>query len=116
MPGGDRTGPVGGGSMTGRRAGFCAGYQVPGYENPRFGFGRGFGRGLGIGFGRGYWGLDRSSLRKYPYQDQYYNPMKYPQVISKEEKKTYLEETIKNLEGEIKSIRKRIEKISKEKE
>jgi hypothetical protein len=41
------------GPMTGRQAGFCAGYNVPGYANPvGGGFGRGFGRGMGGGFGR----------------------------------------------------------------
>jgi len=44
MPGGDRTGPAGLGPMTGRGAGFCAGYGVPGYIN---------------GPGRGYWGRGR---------------------------------------------------------
>ncbi len=41
MPGGDGTGPAGLGPMTGRAAGFCAGYGVPGYMNPiagRLGF------------------------------------------------------------------------------
>lgn len=33
MPWGDGTGPWGGGPMTGRAAGFCAGYPVPGYAN-----------------------------------------------------------------------------------
>lgn len=52
MPGGDGTGPAGMGPMTGRAAGFCAGYDVPGYMNPIFG--RGFwGRGFGWG-GRGW--------------------------------------------------------------
>jgi hypothetical protein len=37
--------------MTGRAAGYCAGYGVPGYANPAGGFGRG-GRGPGFG-GRG---------------------------------------------------------------
>ena len=55
MPGGDRTGPVGAGPMTGRGAGMCAGYDVPGYMNPSLGrFGRGFGRGGGMGGGRGW--------------------------------------------------------------
>ena len=45
MPGGDGTGPGGMGPMTGRAAGFCAGYSVPGYMNP-------------VG-GRGYWGAGR---------------------------------------------------------
>jgi hypothetical protein len=56
MPGGDRTGPMGMGPMTGRAAGFCAGYSVPGYMNPgpRGAFGGGFwGRGGGRGGGRG---------------------------------------------------------------
>ena len=63
MPGGDRTGPMGAGPMTGRAAGFCAGYPSPGYANGSFGGygfglggrGRGFrGRGRGWGFGPGY--------------------------------------------------------------
>ncbi|MCK4695414.1 MAG: DUF5320 domain-containing protein, partial [Candidatus Cloacimonetes bacterium] len=55
MPRGDRTGPSGMGPMTGRAAGYCAGYDVPGFANPVGGRGR-FGRGMGqgYGFGRGY--------------------------------------------------------------
>jgi len=77
MPLGDGTGPLGFGPMTGRAAGYCAGYPVPGYLNPvpgrgwfgvgrggfpwgwgrgRF-FGRGFGFGRGRGRGRGWWGF-----------------------------------------------------------
>ena len=59
MPAGNGTGPLGLGPMTGRAAGYCAGYPVPGYMNPIpgrgrgwFGFGRGWGRGFGW-FGRG---------------------------------------------------------------
>ena len=57
MPGGDGTGPGGMGPMTGRAAGYCAGYPMPGYLNPiagrglGFGWGRGFGRGRGLGLG-----------------------------------------------------------------
>ena len=80
MPAGDRTGPLGMGPMTGRAAGYCAGYPVPGYANPIPGrgfltmgtyggmmpiysptpypvrgqpYGGWFGRGRGRGFGRG---------------------------------------------------------------
>lgn len=49
MPRSDRTGPAGYGPMTGRAAGFCAGYSVPGYANPVLG-------GVGIGTGRGFGG------------------------------------------------------------
>jgi len=33
VPGGDGTGPAGMGPMTGRAAGYCAGYPAPGYLN-----------------------------------------------------------------------------------
>ena len=51
MPRGDGTGPVGMGPMTGRAAGFCAGYSAPGYMNSVGG--RGY-RGRGRGGGRGW--------------------------------------------------------------
>ncbi|MGC9396733.1 MAG: DUF5320 domain-containing protein [Anaerolineae bacterium] len=62
MPAGDGTGPMGQGPMTGRGAGYCAGYDAPGYAvgAPGWGLGMafrgGWGRGCrGWGFGRG-WG------------------------------------------------------------
>ncbi|HUT24847.1 MAG TPA: DUF5320 domain-containing protein [Sumerlaeia bacterium] len=53
MPAGDRTGPMGLGPMTGRAAGYCAGYPIPGFANPAFGRGgfRGGRRGGGGGYG-----------------------------------------------------------------
>jgi hypothetical protein len=51
MPGGDRTGPLGLGPGSGRAAGYCAGYGMPGYANPAFG--QGF--RMGSGRGRGGW-------------------------------------------------------------
>lgn len=47
MPRGDGTGPAGMGPMTGRGAGFCAGYRIPCFLNSP-------GRGLGFGRWRGY--------------------------------------------------------------
>ena len=53
MPGGDRTGPLGMGPMTGRALGKCTGYVNPGYMN--YAPGRYFaGRGR-----RGCWGGGR---------------------------------------------------------
>ncbi len=50
MSGGDRTGPLGYGPMTGRGMGYCADYGAPGYATGGgFGHGRGFGGG-----GRGW--------------------------------------------------------------
>ncbi|MFO8052009.1 MAG: DUF5320 domain-containing protein [Thermoplasmatota archaeon] len=71
MPRGDRTGPWGAGPMTGRGAGYCAGYRHPGfyrsypaggrwYPGKRiirriFGYRPYVGRGYGRGFGRRRW-------------------------------------------------------------
>lgn len=40
--------------MTGRAAGYCAGYAAPGYDNRGFGPRYGLGRGYGGGGGRGW--------------------------------------------------------------
>ncbi len=51
MPGGDRTGPEGIGPMTGRAAGYCAGYSTPGFASqprPRGFFRRRGFRGRGL--------------------------------------------------------------------
>ena len=113
MPGGNRTGPWGLGPRTGRVAGYCAGYSVPGYANP--GYGRGFGRGWGRGFGRGFWRRNRGFWGRgaYPY------PLIYPPDIyhepSRKDEKAYLEDIIKDLEEEMKMIRERLQELSKEK-
>lgn len=66
MPRGDRTGPAGMGPMTGRAAGYCAGYPAPGYMNPYSG-----GPGLGYGF------LNPRSASPMPYRG--YTPYRsYP--------------------------------------
>lgn len=59
MPRGNGNGPLGMGPMTGRAAGLCAGFGVPGFQNPAGGrcgggFGRGYGGGGRGGFGRGF--------------------------------------------------------------
>ncbi len=53
MPRGDGTGPAGMGPMTGRAAGYCAGYDVPGFMNP-YGGKRFAAMPGGSGRGRGY--------------------------------------------------------------
>ncbi len=47
MPGGNGTGPMGYGPMTGRGAGFCAGYPAAGFMNRGCGCGGNFGGGRG---------------------------------------------------------------------
>ncbi|MGC9320600.1 MAG: DUF5320 domain-containing protein [Armatimonadota bacterium] len=66
MPAGDGTGPMGMGPMTGRAAGYCAGYEAPGYANPGPRMGMGWGRGWGGGWGGGGgWGRGRGWRRGY---------------------------------------------------
>lgn len=67
MPRGDGTGPRGMGPMTGRGAGYCAGFPVPGFMSPaggRLGLGLGWGRGRGF---RGYAGYGPGRFPAMPY-------------------------------------------------
>lgn len=45
MPKGDRTGPVGTGPRSGRMAGFCRGFNTPGYATASISVGSGMGMG-----------------------------------------------------------------------
>jgi len=69
MPRGDRTGPMGVGPMTGRRAGYCAGYGTPGFANPAapwYGAGYGF-RGGGRGWRNMYYATGLPGWQRYAY-------------------------------------------------
>jgi hypothetical protein len=114
MPGGDRTGPRGLGPKTGRAAGYCAGYNAPGYTN--FVYRRGLGRGGGRGLGRGFWGHSRGFgwRREYPYPEPYY-PYPGAYQVPSEEEKAYLENMVKSLEEEMKILKQRLQDLSKEK-
>jgi len=137
MPGGDGTGPLGMGPMTGRAAGFCAGYPVPGYGNPipergGFGFGRGWGRGwfgggrgrsrgwrnwygatglpgrAGYGMGLPAWGGGQA----YPYYGVPYGYPDAPELTSQQEA-DMLKEQAKAIQEELQSINERISTLEK---
>ena len=109
MPLGDRTGPAGMGPMTGRGAGYCAGYSVPGYMNPGFGWGGGFGRGWGRGFGWRRAGYAYGA--NYGYPAQYPT---YPERISSEQEAGMLAEQARALENELEAVKKRIKELKTE--
>lgn len=115
MPRGDRRGPDGRGPLTGRRAGYCAGENVPGYANeqvPPMGMGRGFGRGGGRGRGRGGgrgWGRGRQG----PYPDYVPPPVQAP-VVAQDEV-AYLEGAAESLEADLKAVKDRIKELKKPK-
>jgi hypothetical protein len=92
MPQGDKTGPAGQGPLTGRKAGYCAGFNMPGFAFSGFGFRR-FGRCRGFGFRR----------------------MWFPQFqtveLSEDEEKKILESELKELELEKKEIEKALKKF-----
>ena len=109
MPRGDGTGPGGMGPMTGRAAGFCAGYGVPGYANPVPGRGFGFGRGLGLGF--------RGGRRMYPNAGYGMAPITMPygtEGTPRQEIET-LQAQAKSLENALNQINKRITEIESDK-
>ena len=119
MPRGDRTGPWGAGPMTGRAAGYCAGYSVPGYLNPVGGWGgrrgRGYGRGWGRGYGRGYYAYPPQAVVQ-PSYPQAYPPAAQPptpeqEVASLENYQKNLEADRADLQQEMDSIKARIEEL-----
>jgi hypothetical protein len=117
VPRGDRTGPMGAGVMSGRGAGYCAGFGMPGYLNalPGRGFGVGFGRGRGF-LGRGFGGGGRGWrhwfhatglpgwMRSGPY------PLPYSKPDPAMEKKA-LENDAQVLQSELDSIKKRLSEL-----
>jgi hypothetical protein len=120
VPGGDRTGPRGLGSRTGRSMGYCAGYDTPGYtRGPGMGLGRGWGRSRGIGYGRGL-GYGRG----WGYRTPIYGPIyhTYPteimprftpenQLAMLKQEKEYLESQVDGIHNAIADISKKIEEL-----
>lgn len=101
MPAGDRTGPMGMGSQTGRGAGFCAGYNMPGYANR--GFGPGMGRGRG-GFGRGMQRGFRGGVG--------FGPAPAPQAVSSEAEDLRLQ--AQDLQAQLNAIQERLNGLTEE--
>ncbi len=122
MPRGDGTGPAGMGPMTGRAAGYCAGYPVPGYMNPTggrgfWGRGRGGGWGRGRGFGRGFgwarvgYGMPAWGGAVNPYVP-YAGP--FAPTITTEQELDGLKQQAEYVQNALGEINKRIEQIEAE--
>jgi hypothetical protein len=94
MPRGDGTGPGGLGPMTGRAAGYCAGYSVPGYR----------------GYGRAYWPANSYPVSPPPvaYGGGFYQP-----PIEPKQEMEMLAEDAKALKEQLDSINKRITELEK---
>lgn len=122
MPMGDGTGPAGMGPMTGRAAGYCAGYSVPGFANPYGGRYFGIGRRAGYrnwfyatglpgwyryGIGIPAWG----GVAGYPY---YASP--YMAGVTTEEEERILKNQSDMLKKQLDNIQSRMEELKKESE
>jgi hypothetical protein len=113
--------------MTGRTAGYCAGFAMPGYANPIAGrgFGMGFGggrsfwgRGLGAGRGRRNWyystglpGWMRAGAGYPAFGAGSFHVPAAP-AFTREEEVEALQGQAEWLEEQLGSIRKRIEELS----
>ena len=109
MPGGDGTGPMGMGPMTGRAAGFCAGFPVPGYMNPRFGFGAGFGRGRG--FIRMYYLTGLPGWARFGYPAYY---PAYGTAMPASSEAEFLKNQAEFLGEQLKQVKERLSELDKE--
>ena len=123
MPRGDGTGPAGMGPMTGRAAGLCAGYKIPGYMNPVGGRGywdRGGGRGhrnwfyaTGLpgwaraGYGLLAWG---GAVNQYAYGGAPFAP-----GLTAQQELDALKGQAEYLEDSLNGIKKRIEELKSQK-
>ena len=107
MPRGDRMGPNGMGSMTGRGLGYCNNYDNPKNVNSvqrgGTGFRRSFDRGFGRNYGRGFGNRRFSNYPNYPVQ-QY--------SVKNEEKNLELE--IDTLKNQLKTIEARLIHLKKD--
>jgi hypothetical protein len=92
--------------MTGRGAGFCAGYGAPGYMTPGFGrgrgFGRGFGRGRGGGWHRGGWGFSRWAP---------YTPAAAPRPA---DERLALQQQARDMEAALEDVRSRLAELKQD--
>jgi len=119
MPYGDRTGPLGLGPMTGRGAGYCAGYAVPGYMNPIPGRGfrgRGwFGRGGGHGWRHWYYATGLPGWMRagagYPAFGAW--PMPYGYEPTPKEEMAMLKEQAEILKKQLEDVQNRISTLEK---
>lgn len=113
------------GPMTGRAAGFCAGYGMPGYMNPILGRG-GWGRGRGFfgrrggGWGRRNWfhatgltGWQRAAMAGMPWDaGPFAGPAAPAAGIDPGAEREFLARQVEALEQQLAAASKRIEELA----
>lgn len=99
--------------MTGRRLGYCAGYDAPGFMHPGAGYGPGYGRGFrGGGFGWRY--MHRAYAEaggpRYGYPPMWDIPPAAP-AWSADDELAALKEQAERLQGALNDINRRIAEL-----
>ena len=117
MPYGDRTGPVGAGPMTGRRTGYCVGFDRPGRMNPSQGFSFGTDQASSFGGHRRGWrhtyqatgipGWARGG--RFFGQGDYISPVAVD--IPPQEEAELLKNQARNLENNLKELQNRLAEL-----
>jgi len=101
---------MGMGPMTGRAAGYCAGYPAPGYMNPIPG--RGFGLGWGRGWRHWFYATGLPAWARFGYPPAWgYGPYAPP---TPEQEAENLKAQAEWLKDQLDAINQRIEKLEKE--
>lgn len=104
MPRGNGSGPNGNGSMTGRRLGYCAGYDLPGFAKRDMGGGRRNGW-------NGRYGAGNRGNRHRRWATGYYNNDYYEEFQNSTAELNMLKNRSKLLKDEIDDIEIRIEEL-----
>ncbi len=100
MARGDKSGPMGQGSMTGRKLGFCAGYDSPGFDK---GFGSGMGSGRGFS-GRTGRGLGRGFRRMLGFGSSFYDFNRNDEITNLKAQANSLKQAQEKIEKRLKDL------------
>lgn len=113
------------GPMTGRAAGYCGGFPVPGYMNPMpglgfWGFGRGFGRrGGGRGWRHWYYATGLPAWARGPMMMPSWGMGYYPWAAAQGtpvDELTMLKEQSEMLAQQLEAVKERMAELEREKE
>ncbi|NLG85820.1 MAG: DUF5320 domain-containing protein [Firmicutes bacterium] len=123
MPFGDGTGPSGKGPLSGRRAGYCAGFPTPGAFNCcgwgyGLGFGRGFGRGHGFrhrfwATGVPYWA--QGAAEAYPVMPPFFPAEQVDEAKILKQQAAYLKEQLNDIQERLAELENNKEDETKDK-
>jgi len=110
--------------MTGRGAGYCAGYPAPGFMNPAWGCrGRGFGPGRAAGYGRAWgrgrglgrgWGWGFAGSPAYPAPAPVYGGFWGPGGGNPPSEYEFLKERAGFLKDQLDAVEARLEELKRE--